>query len=123
MVTGRDSPPTENAELFVVAAVTVTLAPVAVKLPEAEPLVPSTTLPMASVDGDTPSCPTDVVPLPDNEMVSVGSDASEVIVMLPLSLVADDGANSTPNVVLCPAASVSGVVTPVKVYPVPLIPA
>jgi len=100
MVTGRDRPPRENTELFVVAAVTVTLAPVAVKLPDADPLVPSTTLPRASVLGETPSCPTTVVPLPERETVSVGAEASEVMVTLPLSLAAEDGANSTPNVVL-----------------------
>jgi hypothetical protein len=44
------------------------------------------------------------------------------MVTLPLSLAADDGANSTENVVLCPAASVTGVVTPLNVNPVPLIP-
>src|SRR5579863_9930300 len=100
IVTGRVSPPRENTELFVVAAVTVTFAPAAVRLPEADPLVPSTTLPSASVPGETPNCPTAVVPLPDRDMVTVGSDASEVIVTLPESLVADDGANCTAKVVL-----------------------
>src|SRR5208337_1309176 len=39
MVTGSDSPPTLNTESFVLAAVTVTLAPLALKLPDAVPLV------------------------------------------------------------------------------------
>src|ERR1700728_2024613 len=122
MVTGRDSPPRENTELLVVAAVTVTFAPVAVKLPDADPLVPSTTLPRGSVLGETPSCPTTVVPLPERETVSVGSEASEVMVTLPLSLAAEEGANSTSNVVLWPAAKVTGAEMPLNVNPVPVIP-
>jgi hypothetical protein len=51
IVTGRDRPPTLNAELFVLAAVTVMLPPLALKLPEAVPLWPTTTLPNARVDG------------------------------------------------------------------------
>jgi hypothetical protein len=38
MVAGRDRPLTVKEESFVVAAVTVTLPPVALKLPEADPL-------------------------------------------------------------------------------------
>ena len=53
IVTGRESPPTLKAELFVLAAVTVTLPPLAVKLPEAVPLSPTTTLPNARVAGVT----------------------------------------------------------------------
>ena len=53
IVAGRDRPLRLNAELFVVAAVTVTLPPVALKLPEADPLCPTTTLPKARVAGAT----------------------------------------------------------------------
>jgi hypothetical protein len=53
IVTGRDRPPTLKAELFVLAAVTVTLPPLALRLPEALPLCPTTTLPNARVDGVT----------------------------------------------------------------------
>lgn len=53
MVAGRERPPMLNAELFVLAAVTVTLPPLAVKLPEAVPLCPTTTLPSARVAGVT----------------------------------------------------------------------
>jgi len=56
IVTGKDSPPTENTELFVSAAVTVTLTPLAVRLPDAIPLAPSTTSPTPSVAGLTASC-------------------------------------------------------------------
>jgi len=50
---GSDMPPTLNTELFVLAAVTVTVAPLAVKDPDAVPLVPTTTFPSGSVVGLT----------------------------------------------------------------------
>ena len=53
IVTGRERPPTLKAELLVLAAVTVTLPPLALKLPEAVPLCPTTTLPRAKVAGLT----------------------------------------------------------------------
>jgi len=53
IVTGSDSPLTTNTESFVLAAVTVTLAPLAVRVPDAVPLLPTTTLPKGSVVGVT----------------------------------------------------------------------
>src|SRR3954466_10961884 len=53
MVTGKERPPTLKAELLVLAPVTVTLPPLAVKLPDAVPLWPTTTLPNARVAGVT----------------------------------------------------------------------
>jgi hypothetical protein len=65
IVTGSDNPLTLNAELFVLAAVTVTLAPLAVKLPDAVPLVPTTTLPTGSGFGVALSIPAEAaVPVP-----------------------------------------------------------
>jgi hypothetical protein len=55
-------------------------------------------------------------------MVKVGLDAFEVTVTLPLTLPADVGVNVTVKVVLWPDASVTGVVIPLRLYPVPLIP-
>ena len=121
MVTGSDSPPTLNTELFVLAPVTVTLAPLAVSIPDELPLVPTTTLPRSMLVGVTASCPTAAVPVPDKGMVRVGFEALDVMVRLPLALPADDGANETVNVVLCPAMSVTGVVIPLKLNPEPLI--
>jgi hypothetical protein len=57
IVTGSDNPLTLNCELLEFAAVTVTLAPVALRLPEAVVLVPATALPSPSVPGLTASCP------------------------------------------------------------------
>ena len=100
MVTGSDSPPTLNTELFVFAPVTVTLAPVAVSSPDELPLVPTTTLPRSMVVGLTASCPTAAVPVPDKGIVRVGFEASDVMMRFPLALPADDGANETLNVAL-----------------------
>jgi len=112
-----------KAELFVLAAVTVTVAPLAVNVPLAVPLDPTMTLPSARVDGDALSCPTAVAtPVPDTESVRVGLLAVEVIVRLPLTAPAAIGANETVNVEACPAFRVNGVVIPVTVSPVPVIP-
>jgi hypothetical protein len=63
-----------------------------------------------------------VTPDPDNAIVSVGLEAFEVIVMLPLALAAEAGVNVTVKVALCPAVNVTGAVIPLKLNPVPLIP-
>jgi hypothetical protein len=48
--------------------------------------------------------------------------AFDVIVTLPLELPADCGLKLAVKLVLCPAPSVNGVVIPLKLKPVPLIP-
>ena len=100
----------------VLAPVTVTLAPLAVNNPDELPLVPTTTLPRSMVVGVTASCPTATVPVPDKGMVRVGFEALDVMVSLPLALPADDGANETLKLVLCPAVSVTGVVVYLMLY-------
>lgn len=55
MVTGKEIPLITKAELLEVAPVTVTLPPLACNVPEAVPLVPTTTLPSPRVLGKTPS--------------------------------------------------------------------
>lgn len=122
IVTGSERPPTLNTELFELAAVTVTFAPLAVRLPDAVPLVPTTTLPRPSVLGVTLSCPAPAVPVPDRGIVRVGLDAVEVMVTLPLTVAADCGANVTAKVALCPAVRVTGALIPLKLNPVPLAP-
>jgi len=59
-------------------------------------------------------------PVPESGTVNVGFDAFEVIVTLPLTAPADVGANETLKVALCPDVSVTGVVTPLTLNPVPL---
>jgi len=121
IVAGRDNPLMVNTALFEVAAVTVTLAPLAVRVPDAVPLVPTTTLPREIVVGETLSCPVAAVPVPDSAMVRVGLEALEVRVTVPVALPPAVGANATLKVVLCPAVSVTGAVMPLRVKPVPLI--
>ena len=101
IVTGRDKPPTTKEELFVLAPVTVTLPPLALKLPEAVPLWPTTTLPRAKVEGVTVSWPDcGAVPVPDNGIVSVGFEAVDVTLTLPLAALAVCGVKVTLNVAL-----------------------
>ena len=100
MVTGSDSPPMLKTELLVVAAVTVTLAPLAVNWPVAEPLFPTVTLPKLRVDGVIASVPTAVVPVPERETVKVGFDALDAIVTVPFAVPVVVGANLTVNIVL-----------------------
>ena len=114
MVTGNLNPPIVNTELLVVAPVTVTFAPLAVNVPDALLLLPTTTLPTLSVPGLTASCPTAVVPVPDSEMLTLGLVASDVILTLPEALPAACGANATVNIALCEAFNVSGVLRPLK---------
>jgi hypothetical protein len=120
-VSGSERPPTLNTELLEVAAVTVTFAPLAVRLPEAVPLLPATTLPRFSVVGATVNFPTVVVPVPESGIVNAAFDAVEVIVTFPLTAPADCGVNETLRVALWSAVKVKGAVTPLKVNPVPLI--
>jgi len=120
IVIGRVSPLITNCELFELAAETVTLAPLAVSVPEPVPLVPTTTLPRLSVVGLTLSVPGAAVPVPDNGMVSDGFEAFDVMVTEPLALPVAVGVKVTERVVVCPAGKVSGVEIPLSVNAAPL---
>lgn len=122
MIVGSDKPLIAKRELLELAAVTVTFAPVAVRIPEAVPLVPVNTLPTATGAGVALSVPGVLDPVPAREMVNVGLDPFEVTVTLPLALPAEAGAKVTVKLALCPAVSVVGVEIPLSVKPVPLIP-
>lgn len=61
--------------------------------------VPTVTLPRASLEGLLASCPA-VTPVPVREMVSVGFDASDANVTVPLAEPADCGAKVTVKLVL-----------------------
>ena len=123
IVTGNGRPPTLNAELLALAAPTVTFAPLAVSVPDAVPLVPTTTLPVARVDGVTDNCPGVAEPVPDTATVNVGFVALEVIVTLPFTAPADCGAKETLKPRLWPAVNVTPEEIPFKLNPVPVIPA
>ena len=115
IVTGSDSPLIVNAELFVLAAVTVTLAPLAFKLPEPVPVPPLTTLPMASVDGEMLSCPTAAVPVPVSVPVEVDGWALLVVVSVALADPTAVGLKVIVKGTLCPAGIVTGSESPLIV--------
>ena len=73
--------------------------PVLVSVTVADCVVPVVTLPNASLVGLSESAP-GVMPVPVNDIVSVGFDAFEAIVTVPLALPAACGAKVTENVVL-----------------------
>lgn len=72
MVAGRDNPLTLKAALLDESEVIVTLAPEALRLPDALPLLPTVTLPKLSDVGLTASCPTGAAPVPLRDSVTVG---------------------------------------------------
>jgi hypothetical protein len=108
--TGRESPPTLNAELFVLAPVIVIFAPLALRVPDATPLFPTTTLPKLLLPGLTVSCPREEVAehVPESARLVRGFGASLLIASVPLNAPDAVGAKTTPIVVLCPAARVTG---------------
>src|SRR5271155_3243573 len=119
-VTGKLTPLIANSEGLVPPKLTedtVTLAPVAVRVPVAVPLVPTATLPTAMGEL-TLSVPAALLPL--SGTVKLGFDASDVMETLPLKLPADSGVRVMLNDVLCPGVKVSGVLMPDMLNPVPL---
>ena len=121
IVTGSDSPLKVNRALLLLAAVTVTLAPLALRLPVAVPLLPTTTLPTSKVAGVTLNCPGAVAePVPDNAIDMLEFDASDASDTVPLAAPVDFGLKTTLNDVLWPAASVSGRVNPLMLNAAPV---
>ena len=117
---GSDKPLIVKLELFELAAVTVTFAPVALRLPDAVPLAPTNTLPTARVAGVALNCPVATVAVPASGMVRVGFVPFEVTVAFPLALPAAVGVKVTLKFALCPAPNVTGVESPLNAKPAPL---
>jgi hypothetical protein len=107
----KPAPVTATAEIVTVAV------PPFVRVIVCELLVPVATLPNAALVGDAANCA--CVPVPLNAMVVGEFGALLTIEMLPLVLPAATGVNLALNVVLSPAPSVSGVLNPVMLRPVP----
>jgi cytochrome c biogenesis factor len=122
IVRGSEIPLTANAVLLVPALVMVTLAPLAVKVPDAVPLLPTVTLPTVRVMGETLSCPAVVVPVPDKAIVRVGSDAFDVTVRAPDAAPAAVGTNEMLMVAFVPGARVNGRLATLTVNALLLIP-
>lgn len=104
IVTGSDKPLTLNAELLELTAVTVTLVPLATKLPDAVPLEPSVTFPTARVFGFTANAPADDAPVPLSATFADASEASLVSVIVALNVPEAFGENSRFIATVCPAA-------------------
>lgn len=61
-----------------------------------------------------------VTPVPESGMLRLGFAPFEVMLTLPLAAPLAVGANSTVKDVLCPAFSVTGTVSPLRLKPLPL---
>jgi len=95
------------------------VVPVLVRVSVSDELLPRTRLPKLRLAGDAVNAP-GATPVPESGNVSEGFDAFDVMVTVPVALPAVCGAKPTLNVVLCEGFSVSGVVMPLRVNPVPL---
>jgi len=100
IVVGRVRPVIVKLELVVLAPLTVTLAPLAVRVPVAEALLPTTTLPKLRPVGVTASCPAATAPDPERGIVNVGLAAVEVMVTFPLAAPDEVGAKDTLKLLL-----------------------
>ena len=105
---------------FTAAFEIVTLDPPEfVNVPDKDCVPPRVTVPNAKLLGLDVIAPA-VAPVPDNGMVRLGLDASDVMVMSPLTDPEAIGANVKVKLMLCPALRVMGVLTPPSVKPDPL---
>lgn len=104
-------PLTTNSVLEIVADDIVTEEPLALNVPFKDALIPVVTLPKFSVVGDTVNCPA-VAPVPDRLMFICEFDAFDRIASVPEIVPDAVGENTTPNVRLCPTASVAGKFNP-----------
>src|ERR1700722_11364339 len=111
MVAGSEIPESTNSALLRVAAVTVTDAPLAIRLPPREELDPTVTLPKLRLVGDTANWPV-AVPVPERAIVSGELDAFDPPDRFPLAVPALVGAKVAVKVTLPLGVSVSGKVNP-----------
>ena len=119
-VNGTVRPLRLNPDPLTVAWLILTLLPpVLVIVSEAVCWLPTFTLPKFSLDGLLVSCP-GATPVPESGIVSVGFAPLELTVTLPLEEPVACGAKDTVKLVLWPAANVVGVVSPLRLNPVPL---
>jgi hypothetical protein len=76
-------------------------------------------LPNERLDGFAESAPC-ATPVPDSGMLKLESDPFDVMVTVPLADPLKVGANATLKDVLCPAVSVKGSDSPLRLNPAPL---
>jgi hypothetical protein len=99
MVAGSEIPERVNSLLLMLAELTVTDAPLAVRLPPSAELDPTFTLPKARVVGETAKVPA-AVPVPESAMASGEFEAVETTDKLPLAAPAAAGVKITVKVTL-----------------------
>jgi hypothetical protein len=99
MVTGSEIPERTNSLLLLLAELTVTAEPLAVRLPPRAELDPTLTLPKASVAGETASVPA-AVPVPESAIESGELDAFETTEIDPLAAPAVVGVRVAVKVTL-----------------------
>jgi hypothetical protein len=112
-------PPIVNPEPVALAPEIVTLAdPVLERLTEADPLLPTTTLPKLTAEGvlANPGC----VPAPVNAIDIGEFGASLETEILPLALPTDVGENFVMKLILCPGGILCPAGDPVIVNPAPV---
>lgn len=97
---------------------TVTLALVALRVPDRLALPPATTLPKPRLAGLTPNWPA-AVPVPEMGIVRFGFEPFDTTEIVPLALAADVAAKLALKVKLCPAVRVMGGFKPLMLKPVP----
>src|ERR1035438_4934151 len=107
MVAGGEIPESTNSLLSRVADVTVTEAPLAIRLPLSDALDPTTTLPKVRLVGETANWPK-AVPVPERAILSGELDAFETTDRLPLAAPALAGVKVAVNVTLSSVVSVRG---------------
>jgi len=89
-----------------------------VNVPDKDCVPPTVTVPNARLLGFDVIAPA-VAPVPDNGMVRLGLDASELMLMLPLADPDAIGAKAKVKLVLCPAPKVRGVLIAPSAKPGP----
>ncbi len=119
IVNGSVTPLTENSELVVPIEETVTLAPVAVSVPDWLWVKPTTTFPKFMVVGVTASWP-GVAPVPERLTDREGFEPLEAMANEPVADPFAVGAKVTLNVTVWPGLKVAGGLTPLILNPVPL---
>ena len=106
IVSGNDTPLTENGALVEGAEEIVTLAPLALSVAVIVLLVPAATFPKLREDGEIVNWPVCVELVPVPVSVTLALEPPEEITMLPDTEPAVLGAKLTLNVALCPAANI-----------------
>ena len=105
--------------LVVICEIVTLVFPVLVTVTLLELELPALMLPKASCPGFAVSVKDAATPVPLKATLVGELGALLEIVTVPARLPRAVGANSAMNDVLCPAASVAGVVSPITLYPVP----